>query len=319
MRKTRIVFLCLLSLAMWSVQVGFSETLQLMSFNVQNLFDGQKNGREYDTYMPPSWTEKSYQKRLIAVGKSLQAKAKNFDILVLQEIENKKVVKDLHTYYLPAFSYFEITQEKKSSVQVAVMSRYPFKSVNSHNIHVGGKKKHSTRPVLDVKIKLPFIKGAILQVLAVHLKSRIQTKGKYTSDDIRSLQYSLISDVIDSTVPTIIAGDFNDFTPAGVINEKIKKEGRFYSVKDFLLIDNLKRDQDASILGTYYYRSRWQVIDHILIDNVLDDMVHSEKITILAEVPFITKDGYPNKFSTRKKNFSAVSDHLPLLFIARLE
>ncbi len=284
-----------------------------MTFNVQNLFDGIKNGEEYKEYRPPKWNKNAYEERLIAIGKAIQSVKQSIDLIVLQEVENQGVLEDLQRYYLPTFKHIAITNNPHGAVEVAIMSRHEILSTNTHTLQdiKPDAQFHTLRPVLDVSIAFSTPTYEKLQILGVHLKSHRKSRTALSSDEIRSYQYQLISQVIDTRIPSIIAGDFNDTAP---IEHLLRYDAQVLQLPTSTS-QNAQGYRGIDISGTYYYKSQWQQIDHILIDVVFDKIVQNKQNTIIAQQPFITNKGLPNRFY-KNNRAHAVSDHLPLIFSA---
>ena len=281
----------------------------IVTFNVQNLFDGVNDKQEYSSYKPPKWTKKNYEKRLVAIGKALQNMPRP-TLIALQEVEHEQVVTDLQEYYLSAFEYVAITDNPFSATENALISQYEIESVNTHTIQDSFYRNN--RYILDVIVKVPLEHGNItqLQVIVVHLKSKIPSKSKkYSSDQIRAMQYELIQRIENPAIPSIIIGDFNDTVPI----ESLQTDGANTESK---YISYPFTSHYNEVEGTYYYKHEWQQLDHILVDKESDMLFQDELITVLDYAPFLTEDGVPNKFILYKENYDAVSDHLPLLFVA---
>lgn len=267
-----------------------------MTFNVQNIFDGIDNHQEYSDYKPPQWTEKDYQKRLVSIGKAIQSLDFIPSLIAFQEVEHKGIVEDIQQYYLPSLTYMAYTDNKYSATENVLLSKYEIVNVNTHTIDSHIEK--GTRHILEVRVNMNEVE---VQVLVVHLKSKRVSKGT-PSDTIRQFQYNVIDRIIDDTSPTMILGDFNDDTPLP-------------HLKNNTLLE-LNLESHTGIQGTYNYQDNWNRLDHILFDDDFDDMLANEHLLVFDISPFINSYGYPNKFIKRRKNFSAVSDHLPLVFYA---
>ncbi len=168
--------------------------IHLITFNVQNLFDGTQNGQEYAQYLPPRWNARSYETRLVAIGTALQSLEYPLDVIVLQEIENRAVVEDLRKYYLPAFKHIATSDNKHGAVELAIMSKHPIVSTKTHALRQRkpNKQFRTLRPLLDVSIATSPPPHKSLQIIAVHLKSHRKSRGTLSSDEIRAHQFKLI-------------------------------------------------------------------------------------------------------------------------------
>ncbi len=148
----KIYFIILLSFSLYATD------LKIASYNVENLFDLKKDGTEYKEYIPykHNWNKKNFKKKLLNIAEVICDV--NADIIGLQEIENRYVLKLLQQTLRKIgcnYKYFAITHKKDSAIQVALLSKIPI--VNSKDIVVN--RKIGLRPILEVKIsidKYPF-------------------------------------------------------------------------------------------------------------------------------------------------------------------
>ena len=93
------------------------------SYNPENLFDLEKDGTEYEEYIPYSqtWNKKAFTTKFTNIEKVINHL--NADILVLEEIENKNTLL-LLTQKL-GYKYFIFDKKPKSAIGLAVISKYP--------------------------------------------------------------------------------------------------------------------------------------------------------------------------------------------------
>ncbi len=300
-----------------------SKDIKAMTFNVQNLFDGKNDGTEYQEYSPPRWNNTQYHYRLSAVGKAVQKLAFSLDIIALQEVENERVVKDLQKYYLPRLSYVAVSTAKKSAVQIALLSRYKILEVKEHQVQIPSLSG-GLRPILEVTLELSSKKKQTqhavntIQVFVVHLKSKRSSNATISSSQIRSFQYTLIINNFDTTMPTVLLGDFNDEEAYTHLQHAYHQK---YQQSIESLVDTKPYyDTEAVVNGTYYYKG-WAQLDHIFFDTSFATIFSEIELTIVGNAPFTivsSKQGItPNKFYMHFKNYTAVSDHLPVLLTAQ--
>jgi len=131
----------------------YSTNLKIASYNVENLFDLQKDGTEYREYVPyrHNWNQKTFKKKLINTAEVICDV--NADIIGLQEVENKHVLKLLQKTLRKIgchYKYLAITHKKHSAIQIAVLSKIPI--VNVKEIVVN--RKLGFRPILEVKFRV---------------------------------------------------------------------------------------------------------------------------------------------------------------------
>lgn len=137
----RVVFL-LLFLALFA----FAKDFTIASYNVENLFDLNKNRSDYKEYFPntkSNWNKKTYKIKLnniIKVIKDIDA-----DIIALQEIENKQLLKILQKK-LPQYKYISFAKYKNASIGLGFLSKIKILSSKTINIKFSNK---IYRPILE--------------------------------------------------------------------------------------------------------------------------------------------------------------------------
>ncbi len=118
----------------------------IASYNVENLFDLNFNKSDYKEYKPNSqsnWNKKSFEIKLdntIKVLKDLDA-----DIIALQEIENKELIKLLQKK-IPQYKYSSFSKYSNSSVGLGFLSKIKIIDEKTINIKFADK---SFRPILE--------------------------------------------------------------------------------------------------------------------------------------------------------------------------
>jgi len=253
-------------------------TFKIATYNVQNLFDLHYDGNEYKEYIPfkdSKWNKKNFQIKLKNIAKTINDL--NADIIALEEIESKRVLKQLMTKL--HYPYFAISNKKNSPIIVAILSRYPISKIKSIPV----KQKKHYRDILKVKIyinKYPFY------IYASHWPSRTHPESQrisYAKTIKKNISW------IDE--PYVILGDLNSYYDEyktikrrrklndanGVtgINHilqtavKYKKKYKMVNKKDLFknknLLYNLWLDLDKKKRYSYQYRKKNITLDHILI------------------------------------------------------
>ncbi|CAA6812785.1 MAG: FIG00388595: hypothetical protein [uncultured Campylobacterales bacterium] len=173
------------------------KNIRIANYNVENLFDTKKSGKEYKEYIPSAknWNEKMYKIKLknsVKVIKDLNA-----DILSLQEIENKNVLLELKRE-LKIYPYFSISKTN-SVIKCAILSKYPI--TKTHDIR--SKNKRAKRTILEAHIK---INNHNLILFVNHWKSK-RGPEKRRIDYAKALKERL--NKLTSKDEFILIGDFN--------------------------------------------------------------------------------------------------------------
>jgi len=321
-------------------------------WNVQSLFDGAEAGNEYAEFREGAgWTPEKYKARLIAISQAIQKmvqpdKGAVPDLIGLVEIENAGVLDDLARGSLSKYSYnwSAFSSIPGLSLGVGILSRYPIKDIKSHSITIG--QVTAPRPVLEVRIEP---RGEPLVFLLCHWKSK-------TGNDTEALRRASARIVqrrlrelkeAEETTPVIVMGDLNEnhdeyyiestfsaLLPDDPNAAALAAKAGFSPTRspDFLVLSGEKPPLSQYMEniqplyspwgvelndGSYYYRNKWETIDHFLLS---DDLFtgtgwNFSNCYVLNHEPFTTSSGTPYRYIP--KSGSGLSDHLPLLLYLR--
>lgn len=293
--------------------------LTLMTYNTQTFFDAVEDGREFAEFKGSKsrWTEKKYRTRLerlketvCTAGERLTgAKGRLPDILVLQEIESKRVVEDFCKQLSAHENYpYAVCPPLSSNAAftTVVLSKYPIDNFFVHHLYAG--ESAALRPLLETVINTGTAdKPQLLTVFSVHWKSK---SGNYhKSSAIRKLQEAqLIRKITEHTnqspaVPFIVCGDFN------------QPLTEFRNMQRFAVCWNLADYEHAAAVqqqpaGSYYFRNSWEKIDHIFYA-ADSGRIQPTAFFVLYEPPLI-EEAYPKRYNVLTGE--GYSDHLPLVF-----
>lgn len=307
------------------------EEVLVVSWNVQNIFDDEFTGTEYDEFNPNNgeWNRELYRLRLERAAETLDAL--NADIVALMEVENGNVLKDLNNELKRYFPYRFVTEAPGQAIQLGLLSRYPI--VETHILQPEGSLKRQQRPIAECRIK---IKDMELVLFLNHWKSR--SGGVLATEELRIESARTLSARISEILrekndaEIIVSGDLNEN------HDEFKRQGGYYrtalSIKgedtlsgdSYLYVTGSKEDaaltEDGVVLyspwyskrgeGSYYYNESWETIDHFLISNGLFDRKGLYVNTFeVAGLPFLlNKEGYPKRFMAYSRE--GYSDHLPI-------
>jgi endonuclease/exonuclease/phosphatase family metal-dependent hydrolase len=256
-----------------------------MSYNVENVFDTYHDTNKWDyEYLPLHQKQTIYKKQVEQFCRqkascirknwdrhSYMAKIKNLrkviasydngkgpDILVLEEIENKRAIVNFINLALKDLGYKYYGHEEsldRRGIDVAVISRIPIigqklhpyiKDQNFPNIHL-------KRGVLQTDFK---INGKKLSLLGVHWPA--QTKTPSTKRRIAAAFHLIkVAEKIHLNTNIILAtGDFNTVSTESPnpINRYMKKY--FFDALDY---------SDSKAKGSYFYKNTWSHFDRMFI------------------------------------------------------
>jgi endonuclease/exonuclease/phosphatase family metal-dependent hydrolase len=286
----RLLWLLFITLTL----LGGSE-VKIASYNVENLFDMNDDGSEYEEYIPNTswgWTSDMYRTKLSHTATVIRDIGA--DIIGLQEIESETALKDLKAeinrqgLYYP---YSAFAKTRNSAVNVALLSRYPIQSALKHPVNYSGKY----RDILEAKIT---IDGKFLRVFVNHWKSKSGPESERIACAKRLL---LRLKELPANEPFVLVGDFNShyeeyrtflksrklnntegITGINHILHTIDDEGNPITYpalqKSTDTLYNLWYELDDEKRWSHLFRGKGEALDNIIISHALADGVGIEYI-----------------------------------------
>ncbi len=308
-----------------------------MFWNVENLFDTKHDSLKNDyEFLPDAtrhWTYKRYKKKINDVARVIAAVGdQSIPALVsLCEVENDKVLQSL-VHYSPlkeqTYRYVLTDSPDERGINIALLyQRNLFKPIKTKSIRIP-QIDNVSRPTRDILYVCGMtITTDTLDVFVVHYPSK--SSGAKESEPYRLHVANKLRTQVDSlnairqTPRIIIMGDFNDthnsrsiaqVLDAQAINESAEPNNLY-----LLLANQVKGNRN---LGSYKYKGRWQLIDHIIVSGNLLDTTStcytSQELAHIADFEFLQTDdlnyGGKQPFRTYHgmKYLGGFSDHLPI-------
>lgn len=305
----------------------------IVNWNAQCFFDATTEGPEYKEFKKnQKWNKTAYEvrlERLCAAIKKMKA-----DIYVLEEIENQAVLVDISNRLqdcswnqAKGWNYATFCKNPGDSIGCAVISRLPILSVTVHNLDIKTEKSRqpAMRPIMKTTVQTG---DESLTILVNHWKSK--SGGAQESETWRNWQEALLSNLFEESLSqkekVIACGDFNRdieefFRDGNDIILRKKNEIAFksdsnaddFSRGDGVRLKNpwIKEDGNLVFPGSYYFRERFERIDHFFIP---------ENICLLQFAPqlgeWASEEGIPKRYEI----FSGqgFSDHLPVMCVIKI-
>ena len=183
------------------------DTLSVMEYNVENLFDMVDNGTEYPEYKPGAfnWTLSTYQAKLDNIASAIAAL--HPDIGVLVEIENENALKALLAVLKEkhcAYPYYALGDTPNHTATMPVVfSRFPLFNTRGYGVLVKGGAEAS-RNLLETSV---YLITDTLALFACHWPSKKEPESS------RLVAAEVLKNRLLQLSPAcryLIAGDFNE-------------------------------------------------------------------------------------------------------------
>jgi endonuclease/exonuclease/phosphatase family metal-dependent hydrolase len=191
------------------------DSIAIMTWNIQTLFDGVDDGIEYDEYRESTgWTKEKYRGRLNIIAGAIGGMVRKPDIIALQEIESAVVVVDLaEVLSAQGYGWTYFANIPGMALGVGILSRLPLSETRSHSVYVDGIV--APRPMLEAHVHSETNEGSLTLALFVcHWKSKLGGDDATESTRRASARIILrrINELMetDPDLPVIIMGDLNE-------------------------------------------------------------------------------------------------------------
>lgn len=244
------------------------------------------------------------------------------DIILFQEIDNRRIIEDLVSEHLilHPFRYAATAPLRGSVITQAVISRHPIVVARTHTIANDGIRP--TRAFLEVVVR---IGDTELVLYNLHLKSK--RGGAEETEPQRAAVMRAVRRQIETRLHAqpaaeiIIAGDMNSEVGGGSALVRYGTDAAMDYGISVAQISDLPLSagaedalvfvspwQDADWDGSYFYRQRWEQIDHFFLSQSLFDGQSLEYSDFHVAVGETQGTG-----GGRAGSSGAGSDHLPIV------
>ena len=313
-----------------------AQSMKIMTYNVENLFDTQHDSLKNDTeYLPDSelrWTNKRFYDKLHEVMQVIiGVGGDELPLLVgLCEVENNFVL-DIMTksdpYNQLGYDYVHYEGPDTRGIDVALLyQKDKFTPLASRPIPVNLPNGQETRDLLYTCGTLS--DSTMLHIIQVHFPSR--REGALASEPNREAAAKMVRKVVeeiqevDSQSAIIIMGDFNDNpsdrVPTTTLAALPYTSGSFEDLKLYNLCWDGTPFEDKEI-GSYFHDGEWDMLDQIIVSGALLNGNLSVRIMPEAEVyhpKWISKRDKRTGEMIPKRTYvgpfyqGGVSDHFPV-------
>ncbi len=331
-----------------------SEHVAIMAYNVENLFDTEHDeGTEDYTYLPRSvkakrpdfmkkceendskrrreeceefdWNDTYMDRKMRRLTDTLiQVKnGKGPDILILEEVENKRVLEIWKERYLKKLGYESIVHIEgfdTRGIDSAMISKFPVAGEPKlHKIPYKGNNAEDqkwmdrSRGILEATFKLP--NGDLLTAWGVHFPSQHNPTywRSQALDYLTELQKSVPKENL-----LVVGGDFN------IASDEDEKEGLYRRLNTNWLVSH--HIGCKTCVGTHYYHTKrsWSFLDALLFRPDLSEHSGTAKWKVINNSIRIPNDGiyqknaYGSPAAFKPKSPLGVSDHWPMVAVLAL-
>jgi predicted extracellular nuclease len=344
LRLNYLLLFCLFTLSLSSQE---KETFRVMFWNVENLFDTERDSLVQDGEFTPAsirgWNTRRYKKKMADVSRVITAVGEWEPpaLVGLCEVENDKVLRYL-TRYSPLrsheYRYVMTESQDTRGIDVALLYQKDKFRLLSHNYIRPdlGVNERPTRDILHVTGLAPT--KDTLDVMVVHFPSRSdgeresERKRLFVAQRLRNAVDSLI--VVRQEARVIIMGDFNDYPEnrsikdvlgVKLLGETFDKDALYHLFAHKAAGKGKDQERPAEFggsYGSYKYKGEWGILDHLIVSGKLLDSsarFHTDgRHAGVVRLPFLfvedEKFGGLQPFRTYNgmRYQGGYSDHLPV-------
>ncbi|MGL4524946.1 MAG: endonuclease/exonuclease/phosphatase family protein [Spirochaetia bacterium] len=293
-----------------------------MSYNVQNLFDGNYIGTEYQSFNQQRWNEYYAQSKILQIShvfSEIHRQHGTLGLVLLQEVENLAALEQLRIN-TPSLQRLNIIFAKKQdqAVGTAIMTHHTIKKVEQLDSSLFDTK---SRPILMATIG---VGEEDVLVIGVHLPSQRDPRNQEKRVKAMSLIANQVQRAIMQGMSVFLGGDFNQdlvqLPPSSfpyLNRPEFTREAMYLLVNGYSLIGPYFQE------GTYVYRGNWQKLDYLFFSyqffdrhglQVKDVYIFNADFLLTPAKEFIIRipRGFRQNQGTTELGYS---DHLPILSI----
>ena len=302
MRWSVLILMCVMQSAVLA-----QDSLTIVSYNVENLFDCEHDTLKNDSSFLPHglhrWNYHHYQTKLNRIAQVLVNISgwESAALVGLCEVENKRCLRDL-CYRLRRFHYQYVHYESDDERGIDVALLYDstkVKILNSKTLCVP-LENDVTRDILYVKA---LIEGKdTLHAMVCHLPS--QLGGSATTSKKRQIAKQVIQNEINTILHVqpkanvVVMGDMNS-----------------EAIDDLLGMNNLMIDLEKEGIGTHKYQGMWSCLDQFYVSSALKNTTRASVFSPewLLEEDTKYLDYQPKRTYVEYRYHNGYSDHLPIV------
>lgn len=331
-----ILFIMLLIISGRSFRTtGTDKGLNIMFYNVENLFDTIDSPLEDSDFLPSSdrkWNTYKYFSKIKNLAKIIVASGRwdAPDLVGLCEVENEIVLRDLVSLTLlkrEDYNTLYAESADRRGIGVALIYKDKLKLISSelfYPVFPNGDTIH-TRSVLLATMGCG---KDTLNIMVSHWPSR--RGGASLTDPLRESVASLIREIIDNVSAGkvgnkfIIMGDFNCNPDSYILSEILLVNKQVNNELNTGSLISIQPANSRADIGTYKYQGRWNNFDQLLISSSLlqteSGLRYKASSLRVLDNDYILVEDKSYRGLKPKSTWSGpvyiggYSDHLPIVF-----
>jgi len=302
--------------------------LGLAFWNVENLFDTvddpkTEGDEEFTPDEPKAWTVTRLELKLTNLARVIgdMNSGRGPDVLGLCEIENRAVLELLVQSLKKTGRDYKIVHEDSPSYRgIDCALLYDAKTTKLDRSRIHRVEKFATRDILEARFTSG---GKPFFVFVNHWPSR------YNEDSHRIEVATVLRKRIDQllksdpAVDFAVIGDLNDTPSDPSVSKALRTWGDPDELRPGVLFNSMWKFHQEGDEGTYVYKNKWDVLDHIILSpGMLDQQgvnwVRDSTRRVMAEYQmFVSKT--PGSIPRPSRSYlgprffgNGYSDHLPV-------
>lgn len=327
------MFLSISALGQANAEMQKVDSLRMMFYNVENLFDpfddSLTRDEEFTSEGAKHWSWRKYQTKLNNIYKTIMAVGNPYPpaIIGLCEIENRFVINQL--VYKTAFSKFDyrIVHEEspdRRGIDVGLLfdpKRIELIYHEAVQIDFPFSPETKTRDILYVKLKI--FNQDTIHVFVNHWPSRwggqmaSAPKRNYVADILKMKIDSIFNEELTPSI--FVMGDFNDEPEDESLSVHLQASN---PNEPSDMVNLMLSFTDDKSKGTQKYQGNWGILDQFIVSKFLllsnnQLQINLHQYPIFEESYLLEKDDKflglkPNRTFIGYKYHGGYSDHLPI-------
>ncbi len=338
MRKK--LWLSILFVSLVSITFAQDREVNVLFYNVENLFDlidePLKNDDEFTPKSEKKWNQRRYNRKLEGLARVIGSTGRQElpEIIGLAEVENVYVIRDLIAQESLNTAGYKIIHEEspdERGIDVALVYRPEAFTVLDHEaipVELTRDSTDTTRDILYVGGK---VDQETWHIFVNHWPSRyggrVESEWKRLRAAVTLRKRVDLLIAADPEAKILIMGDFNDEPTNRSIMYVLLANNKLKNYDAHELYNLVYDKHNTTTTGTYNYRGEWNMLDQIIVSRAFltdtkgyhtkPDRVHIMKEDFMMYKVKETGQLIPNRTYGGTEYYGGISDHLPIYVTIR--